>query len=248
MAEVDTIQVLDKDNTAREIATLSKLIKSVGTPTLARVAATDGTPATLIELLKQLSYLLANTSATKAKQDDTIAAINALVPLVDGLEGLLTTNNASNTSLAALITTSNQTLNAIQGFVDGLEALFATNNASNTTVVSSLGTGNATAEAIRALLAAGISTTSVMASGGNIELTTNAASNVFEAFASRVCKQVTIVNDTGFDIEVQQGATGPVIPVFDRNAFTFFGITNANQLGVRRKLAGVSTVKARWEN
>lgn len=134
MAEVDTFTALDKDNVAREFATTTKLLKSVGAPDATRVADTDGTPVTMISLLKQISYVLQNATSTTDKQDTIIAAINSLAPMLDGLEGLLGSNNSNNTAIINLLTANNSTNDLISGFVDGLEALFTTNNASNATV------------------------------------------------------------------------------------------------------------------
>lgn len=91
----------------------------------------------------------------------------------------------------------------------------------------------------------------VMTSGGHISAATNGTTGAtFTAFGSQLCKQVTIVNDTGTKIEVQQDGAGVALPINDGTSFTFFGLTNANQLGVRRvdQTTVVATVKARWEN
>jgi hypothetical protein len=88
-----------------------------------------------------------------------------------------------------------------------------------------------------------------MNSGGNTSATTTSAGNTYQPFGSQACKQLTVVNDTGFTILVQQGASGVGVPVFNQSAFTFFGIANANALGVKRKDENVSqvVVQARWE-
>lgn len=89
-----------------------------------------------------------------------------------------------------------------------------------------------------------------MGSGGNLSATTAAIGTNYTAFASQACLQATIVNDSGVTIEVQQGGAGVAIPVWDQTTFTFFGITNMNQLGVRRKdTSNVQVaVLARWES
>jgi hypothetical protein len=55
MAEVDTIDVLDKDSAARTVATISKLLKTAGLPTDAKASTTDATSITMMQVLKQLS-------------------------------------------------------------------------------------------------------------------------------------------------------------------------------------------------
>ena len=85
--------------------------------------------------------------------------------------------------------------------------------------------------------------------GGNISVQTAANGTDFVAFASQECKQLTISNSTGTEIEVRQDGAGVALPVFDSTYYTFFGITNANQLSVRRSDASTTqvTVTARWE-
>jgi hypothetical protein len=57
------------------------------------------------------------------------------------------------------------------------------------------------------------------------------------------------MNDTGTKLEVQQGGAGAAFPILDGQYFPFFGITNANQISVRRADTSTTqvTVKARWE-
>ncbi len=88
-----------------------------------------------------------------------------------------------------------------------------------------------------------------MASGGNISAQTANPGTTYTPFGAQACKQVTVVNDTGTTILVQQGGTGVGVPIVDQSAFTFFGIANANVLGVKRKDEGNAqvTVAARWE-
>ena len=95
----------------------------------------------------------------------------------------------------------------------------------------------------------GLLVTPAMASGGNISVDTAATGTNFATFGSQACKQLTIVNDTGTDIEVRQGGSGVALPIFNGDKFTFYGLSNANTLGVRRKDTSNTqvTVKARWE-
>lgn len=117
-----------------------------------------------------------------------------------------------------------------------------------------LPTGAATAANQTAALPAGTNTIGgvvpLMGSGGMLAVATTATGANFILLASQACKQVTIANNTGVIIEIQQGAAGVALPIFVGSYFTFFGLTNANQLGMRRndQAATVVTAQARWEN
>lgn len=88
-----------------------------------------------------------------------------------------------------------------------------------------------------------------MAIGGNLAVTTNSTGTTFNAFASQECKQLTVSNQTGTTIEVQQGGAGVALQIPTGAFYTFFGITNANQLGIRRTDTSNTqiTITARWE-
>ena len=88
-----------------------------------------------------------------------------------------------------------------------------------------------------------------MTSGGNLAVTTNATGTTFNAFTSQACKQLNISNQTGVTIEVQQGGAGVALQIPTGAFYTFFGITNTNQLGIRRTDVSNTqvTVTARWE-
>lgn len=102
------------------------------------------------------------------------------------------------------------------------------------------------------LRASAVSVKPVMATSGNLTATTTSGSNgsTFVALPSQACTQVTVCNNTGVNIEVQQGGSGGVLTVFVGSYYTFFGLTNANQLAVRRADQSASptvSVQARWE-
>lgn len=88
------------------------------------------------------------------------------------------------------------------------------------------------------------------ATGGNISVSTAANGTDFVVFTARACAQLTVVNDSDVVFEVRQGGAGVACPVLSQSSFTFFGISNANQLSVRRKDTGTEplTVYARWES
>jgi hypothetical protein len=94
------------------------------------------------------------------------------------------------------------------------------------------------------------SVTPVLTAGGHISATTAASGTGYTAFAAQACKQLTICNGSGVDIGVTVGGAGVEVPVFTGTYMTFFGITNANQLSIRRvDTATVQVaVAARWES
>lgn len=91
--------------------------------------------------------------------------------------------------------------------------------------------------------------TPTMTLGGNTLVSTPTVGTNYQAFASQECSQLTIANDSGTTLEVRQDGAGVALPVFDGTYYTFFGVTNSNQLGVRRKDTSNTqvVVKARWE-
>lgn len=104
-------------------------------------------------------------------------------------------------------------------------------------------------DAVIAALAGNLATVPRMTSGGNTSAQTAATGTNYTLFASQACKQLTIVNNTGTALEFRQDAAGVAVPVFDQSSFTIFGITNANQIGIRRVDTSNTqvTAQARWE-
>jgi len=90
----------------------------------------------------------------------------------------------------------------------------------------------------------------VLTSGGHLSVSTAVSGTGYTAFAAQACKQLTICNGSGVDIGVTVGGAGVEVPVFAGTYMTFFGITNTNQLHVRRVDTGVVQVPvtARWES
>lgn len=84
---------------------------------------------------------------------------------------------------------------------------------------------------------------------GNISAATVNPGTTYVPFAQTACAQLTIVNDTGTDVEFQQDGAGVAVPVTSATYFRIKGIHDASQIGVRRKDTSntVVTVKARWE-
>lgn len=85
-----------------------------------------------------------------------------------------------------------------------------------------------------------------MTSSGNLSVSTGAS---YTEFASAPCKQLTLANNSGVTINVQQGGEGASLPVFAGTYFTLLGLSNANQIAVSRAdgTATAVTVNARWE-
>lgn len=88
-----------------------------------------------------------------------------------------------------------------------------------------------------------------MTSGGNLSVQTAATGTNWTAFASQALKQLTISNQTGVTIEFRQSGAGVGFQIPTGTFYTFFGITNANQLEARRvdTLNAQVTITARWE-
>lgn len=95
-----------------------------------------------------------------------------------------------------------------------------------------------------------LSVAPVLTAGGHISATTAASGTGYVAFAAQACKQLTICNGSGVDIGVTVAGVGIEVPVFAGTYYTFFGITNASQLQVRRVDTGTVqvAVTARWES
>lgn len=159
-----------------------------------------------------------------------------LAAFLDGLEGLIT---SSNTKLDTVHTDLATTLGA---FLDGLEGLLGTVNTSIGATNTALGTTNAA-------LAGNLSVIPKLTSGGTIALQTNATGATFNTFGSQACKQLTVVNDTGTKLEFKFASETVYLPLPDGQAYTFYGIANANEVNMRRADTSNTqvTAKARWE-
>jgi hypothetical protein len=89
-----------------------------------------------------------------------------------------------------------------------------------------------------------------MTTGGNLSVQTAAVGTNWTAFASQALKQLTVSNQTGFTIEFRQGGAGVGFQVPFGAFYTFFGITNADQIEARRVDTSNTqvTITARWES
>jgi hypothetical protein len=88
-----------------------------------------------------------------------------------------------------------------------------------------------------------------MTAAGHLSVTTAAVGTNWTAYASQVCKQLTVSNQSGVNIEFRQGGAGVGFIVPTGAFYTFFGLTNANQLEARRVDTSNTqvSVTARWE-
>lgn len=89
-----------------------------------------------------------------------------------------------------------------------------------------------------------------LSSGGNLSATTAATGTNWTAFGSQSLRQLTISNQTGATLEFRQGGAGVGFQVPTANFYTFFGLTNASQIEVRRVDTANTqvTITARWES
>ncbi len=84
---------------------------------------------------------------------------------------------------------------------------------------------------------------------GNLAQATNASGAVYNAFGSQVASQVTVFNGTGTAIDVQRGGSGAGVSIGSGLTAVFVGLTNTNQIGVRRtdQAATPVTVGITWQ-
>lgn len=74
------------------------------------------------------------------------------------------------------------------------------------------------------------------------------AGSSWGTYANQACRSLDIVNTTGTDIEYRRGGAGLSIKIPNDSAREILGITNANQISVRRvDLVGTTvSVTAEW--
>lgn len=77
---------------------------------------------------------------------------------------------------------------------------------------------------------------------GGVNLSVSAAAT-YVAFGSQTCRQMTIANNSGVTINVQQGGSGAALPVFANTYYTLFGLSDASSIAVERA-DGVATAVA----
>ena len=67
-----------------------------------------------------------------------------------------------------------------------------------------------------------------------LSLTTAATGTNYTAFSSQTCQSLDIVNTSSVAIEYRRGATGNSMTILSGSSRLVVGITNANQIDVRR--------------
>jgi hypothetical protein len=67
-----------------------------------------------------------------------------------------------------------------------------------------------------------------------MSLTTAATGSNYTAFSSQTCNSLDIVNSSSVAIEYRRGATGNAMTILSGSSRLVAGITNANQIDVRR--------------
>lgn len=76
---------------------------------------------------------------------------------------------------------------------------------------------------------------------------TNVDGISYVTLTSATCKQVTIYNNSGTDLQVQRNGSGSAITIEDGVWYMLRGITNAAQIGIRRLDNSTSQVTAQYE-
>lgn len=77
----------------------------------------------------------------------------------------------------------------------------------------------------------------------SVTTTTTPPGTAFVVFPSTACNVINITNTSGFTIDIQKGGSGPVIQLQSGVGEKIFGgLTNANQIGIRRTDQSVSPI------
>jgi hypothetical protein len=83
---------------------------------------------------------------------------------------------------------------------------------------------------------------------GNLSVQTSSSGSTWVSLSSQACVKLTISNQTGTSLEVRQDGAGVGFVMPTGLVFTFEGISNANQLSLRRVDVSNTQVTAstRW--
>lgn len=113
---------------------------------------------------------------------------------------------------------------------------YAIDSAGDATLIGAGGGGGGTTGGLTnaQLRAAPVPITPVFASWGVIGVSTAAAGATYARMPTQVCKQLTITNNTGAAVEITKGGAGEPYPIVDLGTQSFFALTNANEIYVRR--------------
>lgn len=77
--------------------------------------------------------------------------------------------------------------------------------------------------------------------------TPSAGGSNFTSFGSNTCSWMEIINNTGTVIEYRRGGAGTAFPVIDKTTRLIIGITNSNEIGIRRTDGGTTQVTIQAE-
>jgi len=149
------------------------------------------------------------TDVGSGQMASSVIVAQSILPTLASTSALQTTGN---TSLAAAVTA----LQLLDDIVSGVNARVVVNAAlpAGTNLLGNVGI--------------------LFATGGITSAQTQAVGTGWTTFASQACVTMDIVNYTGVDIEYRRGGAGSTMRVLNNSARTIDGITNANQIGVRR--------------
>ena len=78
-------------------------------------------------------------------------------------------------------------------------------------------------------------------------LMTSATGTAFTAFGFLACELLTVINDTGTDLEFRRNSAGLSMVILTGQTYQISGITNANQISFKRKDSVTTQVLVRAE-
>lgn len=91
-------------------------------------------------------------------------------------------------------------------------------------------------EKINKTLNQGINVSSLPSTvGTNLQLTTSASGTPYVAFADQACVRIIVSNDSTSTLEYQRNGAGVTSYILPSSYYIIEGITNANQISIRRK-------------
>lgn len=181
--------------------------------------------------LKTLADLLvAQTNNMASQHTDNQADLDALITLFGTNNTLLTTLDSDLVSRVGEVTASP----AANTILARLLNIVTSTNTVNTTLSTLLA---AIRDSVKVPQFSAVSV---------LNITTPLSAGTYNVFGTSACTALDIVNDTGVDIEYRRNAAGLAFPVLAGTSRLVTGITNANQIGVRRvdQVLTAVTVKA----
>lgn len=231
---------------------------ATGNASLAAIAGSvDGLEAAAATGNASLAAIASSVDGLETAAATGNTSLAAIAGSVDGLEAAAATGNASLAAIAGSVdgletaaAATNTKLDTLAGHVDGLEAA---TGAQDDAAAAADGSGNYSliGAAKRALLnwaallsrlpaalvsgrLAVASSVPHVSSGVIMSAQTQATGTNWTAFSSQACVALDIVNNTAVTIEYRRGATGTAMQIPAGGARMVIGITNANQIDVRR--------------